>query len=64
MMKKRKRRTKIMDNIIWKELSEDDLIFKTGFVLSSPNLQTGSKQLVKQGWTITDDEAVEEKDNG
>jgi hypothetical protein len=64
MMKKRKRRTKIMDNIIWKELSEDDPIFKTGFVLSSPNLQTGLKQLVKQGWTITDDETVEEKDNG
>jgi hypothetical protein len=53
-----------MDNIIWKEFSEDDLIFKTGFVLSSPNLQTGLKQLVKQGWTITDDETVEEKDNG
>ena len=51
-----------MDNIIWKELSEDDLIFKTGFVLSSPNLQTGSKQLVKQGWTITDDEKKKEKD--
>ena len=55
-----------MDNIIWKELSEDDPIFKTGFVLSSPNLQTGSKQLVKQGWTITDDDEKKgkDKDNG
>ena len=35
-----------MDNIIWKELSEDDLVFKTGVVLSSPNLQTGSKQQI------------------
>jgi len=37
-----------MDNIIWKELSEDDLIFKTGFVLSSPNLQTGQQILKKR----------------
>ena len=33
-----------MAKIIWKEPSEDDRIFKTGFVISSPNLQTGSKQ--------------------
>ena len=30
-----------MENIIWKELSEDDPIFKNGFVLSSENMQTG-----------------------
>ena len=27
-----------MDKIIWKELSEDDRMFKKGFVISSPKL--------------------------
>jgi len=42
-----------MDNIIWKELSEDDLIFKIGFVLSSPTLQTGPKQQAHAFCTIS-----------
>jgi len=28
-----------MAKIIWKELSEDDRIFKTGFIISSPNIR-------------------------
>jgi len=43
-----------MGKIIWKEPSEDDRIFKTGFVISSPNLQTGFKQSKKKSSEITD----------
>ena len=43
-----------MEKIIWKELSEDDRVFKKGFVISSPNLQTGSKQSKMKSSEIMD----------
>ena len=32
-----------MVKIIWKELKEDDLIFKTGFIISNPKLNFNKK---------------------
>ena len=33
-----------MVKIIWKELKEDDPIFKTGFILSNPKLNFNKKK--------------------
>ena len=34
-----------MVKIIWKELKEDDLIFKTGFIISNPKLNFNKKEM-------------------
>ena len=33
-----------MVKIIWKELKEDDPIFKTGFIISNPKLKFNKKE--------------------
>ena len=38
-----------MFKIIWKELKEDDPIFKTGFIFSSPKLNKSKKIRHKGG---------------
>ena len=39
-----KSRRKKMVKIIWKELKEDDPIFKTGFIISNPKLNFNKKR--------------------
>ena len=38
-----KSRRETMVKIIWKELKEDDPIFKTGFIISNPKLNYNAK---------------------
>ena len=38
-----KSRRETMVKIIWKELKEDDHIFKTGFIISNPKLNFNKK---------------------
>ena len=40
----------MMVKIIWKELKEDDPIFKTGFIISNPkvNLKKKRKELINE----------------
>ena len=37
-----------MVKIIWKELKEDDPIFKTGFIISNPKLNFNKKKKEKK----------------
>ena len=39
-----------MVKIIWKELKEDDLIFKTGFIISNPKLNFNKKRKGDKKW--------------
>ena len=39
-----------MVKIIWKELKEDDPIFKTGFIISNPNLNFNKKRKGEKKW--------------
>ena len=39
-----------MVKIIWKELKEDDPIFKTGFIISNPKLKFNKKRKGDKKW--------------
>ena len=39
-----------MVKIIWKELKEDDPIFKTGFIISNPKLNFNKKRKGDKKW--------------
>ena len=39
-----------MVKIIWKELKEDDPIFKTGFIISNPKLNFNKKRKGEKKW--------------
>ena len=39
-----------MVKIIWKELKEDDPIFKTGFIISNPKLNFNKKRKEDKKW--------------
>ena len=39
-----------MVKIIWKELKEDDPIFKTGFIISNPILNFNKKRKGEKKW--------------
>ena len=39
-----------MVKIIWKELKEDDPIFKTGFIISNPKLDFNIKRKGEKKW--------------
>ena len=39
-----------MAKIIWKELKEDDPIFKTGFIISNPKLNYNAKSKGDKKW--------------
>ena len=39
-----------MAKIIWKELKEDDPIFKTGFIISNPKLNFNQKRKGDKKW--------------
>ena len=39
-----------MVKIIWKEIKEDDPIFKTGFIISNPKLNFNKKRKGKKKW--------------
>ena len=40
----------MMVKIIWKELKEDDPIFKTGFIISNPKLNFNKKRKGDKKW--------------
>ena len=39
-----------MVEIVWKELKEDDPIFKTGFIISNPKLKFNKKSKGDKKW--------------
>ena len=39
-----------MVKIVWKEIKEDDPIFKTGFIISNPKLNFNKKRKGKNKW--------------
>ena len=39
-----------MVKIIWKEIKEDDPIFKTGFIISNPKLNFNKKRKGEKKW--------------